>query len=242
MKKRESLRYLLLSLLLVGIMSGTLPAQVRYAQNATDSLVFISGRVLSAKDSTPVTARIRFRKLPHGDDVGVSSSNKVGAYQMPVLNERSYMFEAIAEGYVPLRQQIDIFDFDHDQLVRKDFMMEPVRIGQIMEFDNILFEQSEAILMQQSYPLLDRLVDMMIHNPRLIIQLEGHTDFRGPAQANKRLSGERVTVIRNYLINKGIQKDRVKTRAFGGSNPLSTDDTPEARQLNRRVEIRILQE
>jgi OmpA-OmpF porin, OOP family len=242
MKKRDSFRYLLLSLLFFGVLSGALVAEEAHAQHAPDSLVFISGRVLSAKDSTPVMARIRFRKLPFGDDVGVSSSNKAGSYQMPVLNERSYMFEAIAEGFVPLRQQIDIHDFDHDQLVRKDFMMEPVRIGQIMEFENILFEQSEAILLQPSYFLLDKLVDMMMENPRLIIQLEGHTDFRGPAQANKRLSGERVTVIRNYLVNKGIQKDRVRTKAFGGSSPLSTEDTPEARQLNRRVEIRILQE
>lgn len=242
MKKMYSLRYLLLTILFFGVLSGVLTAEKAFAQNAPDSLVFISGRVLSAKDSTPVLARIRFRKLPFGDDVGVSSSNKAGSYQMPVLNERSYMFEAIAEGFMPLRQQIDIFDFDQDQQVRKDFMMEPVRIGQIMAFDNILFEQSEAILLQASYPLLDRLVDMMMENPRLIIQLEGHTDFRGPAQANKRLSGERVTIIRNYLINKGIQKDRVKTKAFGGSTPLSTDDTSEARQLNRRVEIRILQE
>ncbi|AHM61299.1 ompa/motb domain protein [Flammeovirgaceae bacterium 311] len=242
MEMKKITRILLLSVLFFGLLPGGLFAEEVFAQGGPDSLVFISGRIISAKDSTPVVAKIRFRKLPHGDDVGVSVSNKTGTYQMPVLNERSYGFEVIAEGYIPLRQQVDIYDFNRDQLVQKDFLMEPVRVGQIMAFDNFLFDQSQAILLAESYPTLDKLVDLMMDNPTLVIQLEGHTDFRGPVRANRVLSAERVEVIRNYLVNKGIQKDRVKTKAFGGSMPLSKEDTAEARQLNRRVEIRILQE
>lgn len=241
-EKKASMRILLLSLAFFGMLPICLFAEGAFAQSSPDSLVFISGRVISAKDSTPIVAKIRFKKLPYGDDVGVSSSNKTGTYQMPVLNERSYMFEAIAEGFVPLRQQVDIFDFNQDQLVQKDFILMPARVGQIMEFDNFLFDQSQAILLPESYPTLDKLVDVMMENRTLVIQLEGHTDFRGPANANRKLSGERVNVIRNYLINKGIQKERVRTKAFGGTQPIDTDDTPEARQRNRRVEIRILQE
>lgn len=242
MKTLTHLRILSIFSLFLGLLAACLAMPQAYAQPSPDSLVFISGRVINAKDSTPVVAKIRFRKLPHGDDVGVSSSNQSGNYQMPVLNERSYMFEAIADGFVPLKQRVDIYDFNNDQLVKKDFILVPERVGQILEFDNFHFGQSQAILLSESYSTLDRLVDLMMENRSLVIQLEGHTDFRGPAMANRRLSGERVNVIRNYLINKGIEKDRVKTKAFGGSQPLSKEDTPEARQLNRRVEIRILQE
>ena len=243
MEKKTTKQFLLLPFLFFSLLPISLFAQEASAQKSgADSLVFISGRVLSAKDSTPIVAKIRFRKLPHGDDVGVSNSNKTGTYQMPVINDRSYMFETMAEGYIPLRQQVDIYDFNKDQLIEKDFILVPERVGQIMEFDNFLFDQSQAILLPESYPTLDRLVDVLVENPTLVIQLEGHTDFRGPANANRRLSGERVEVIRNYLINKGIQKDRVKTRAFGGSLPLSKEDTEEARQMNRRVEIRVLHE
>lgn len=243
MEKKTTKRFLLLSLLFFGLLPISLFAQQASAQKSgADSLVFISGKVLSAKDSTPIVAKIRFRKLPNGDDVGVSNSNKTGSYQMPVINERSYLFEAMAEGFIPLRQQVDIYDFNKDQLIEKDFILVPERVGQIMEFDNFLFDQSQAILLPESYPTLDRLVDVLVENPTLVIQLEGHTDFRGPANANRRLSGERVEVIRNYLVNKGIQKDRVKTKAFGGTTPLSKEDTEEARQKNRRVEIRVLHE
>lgn len=207
-----------------------------------DSVVTITGIVINAKDNTPVSARIRYKKLPHGDDVGIFTSRQNGIYEMPVMNLQSYLFEAEANGYYPLKQQVHINDFNQDRLIEKNFYMEPLRVGQIMDFDNILFEQSESILLQESYPVLDKLVDILTTNASMVIQLEGHTDFRGPAKANRKLANNRVKLIRNYLINKGIHRKRVKTKAFGGTMPISTEDTPEARQLNRRVEIRILEE
>lgn len=207
-----------------------------------DSVVTITGIILNAKDSTPVVARIRYKKLPHGDDVGIFTSRHNGLYEMPVINLQSYLFEAEANGYYPLKQQIHINDFNNDRLIEKNFYMQPLRVGQIMEFDNILFEQSESILLEESYQVLDKLVDILTRNPDMVIQLEGHTDFRGPAKANRKLSLNRVKVIRNYLLNKGVNRKRVKTKAFGGTKPISTSDTPEASQLNRRVEIRILEE
>ncbi|WP_017730203.1 OmpA family protein [Nafulsella turpanensis] len=207
-----------------------------------DSLVLICGSVLNAHDSTPVVARIRYKKMPYGDDVGIFVSKTNGTFEMPVLDRNSYMFETDAEGYYPLRQQVEVRDFNGDNRIEKNFILVPLRVGQIMDFDNILFQQSEAILLQESYDVIDRLVDILMHNPSMVIQLEGHTDFRGPARANKRLSRNRVKVIRDYLINKGIDRDRVETKAFGGSRPISREDSPEGRKLNRRVEIRILEE
>jgi outer membrane protein OmpA-like peptidoglycan-associated protein len=81
---------------------------------------------------------------------------------------------------------------------------------------------------------------MMLENPTMIIQLEGHTDYLGNAKENLKLSQQRVESIRGYLSEKGISKSRLKTKAFGGLQPLSRDNTPEAHRLNRRVEVRIL--
>lgn len=207
-----------------------------------DSVVLIKGTIINANDSTPVVAHIRYKKLPYGDDVGIFVSRQNGNYEMPVVNLSSYIFEAKAEGYYPLRQQVDINDFNNDKLILKNFVLQPLRIGQIMDFDNFLFEQSEAILLSESYPVLDKLVDLLVANPDMVIQLEGHTDFKGSSRANRKLADRRVKVIRDYLINKGIERKRVKTKAFGGTKPLSTEGTPGASKINRRVEIRILEE
>lgn len=75
----------------------------------------------------------------------------------------------------------------------------------------------------------------------MVIQLEGHTDYLGPAKQNLELSEKRVLAVKDYLVSKGINKARIKTKAFGGTKPLSKEDTPEAHAANRRVEVRVLQ-
>ena len=82
---------------------------------------------------------------------------------------------------------------------------------------------------------------MMNDNSNMVIQLEGHTDYQGDAKENAKLSQGRVDAVKSYLVSKGIQKSRIKTKAFGGTQPLSRDDTPEAHRMNRRVELRILE-
>ncbi|MEM8895354.1 MAG: OmpA family protein, partial [Bacteroidota bacterium] len=76
--------------------------------------------------------------------------------------------------------------------------------------------------------------------PDKIIQLEGHTDFQGNSAANMQLSQDRVDAVKEYLVDNGIKKNRVLTKAFGGTQPLSTERTDEAKASNRRVEVRII--
>ncbi len=89
---------------------------------------------------------------------------------------------------------------------------------------------------------MDELAAMMKANPKVEIQLEGHTDNQGRAEANLKLSQDRVDAVKKYLSSKGINRDRIKTKAFGGTQPLSIDKTEEARALNRRVEMRVLKD
>jgi OmpA-OmpF porin, OOP family len=112
--------------------------------------------------------------------------------------------------------------------------------GEAIRLSHLIFSQGKAYIEPQSYQELDEVVSMMKDNERIIIQLEGHTDHVGSAEANFKLSEKRVEAVKKYFVSKGISKNRVKTKAFGGSQPLTHEMTPEARNLNRRVEMRIL--
>ena len=81
---------------------------------------------------------------------------------------------------------------------------------------------------------------MMKDNPKLVIQLEGHTDNQGNPKMNMDLSQQRVDNVKKYLASKGVEKDRIKTKAFGGTKPILNANSNEARALNRRVEMRVL--
>jgi outer membrane protein OmpA-like peptidoglycan-associated protein len=72
--------------------------------------------------------------------------------------------------------------------------------------------------------------------------LEGHTDSQGNPGSNLKLSQSRVEAVKKYLVKKGVSKKRVKTKAFGGTQPLRNEMTPEDRVMNRRVEMRILRD
>ena len=111
----------------------------------------------------------------------------------------------------------------------------------MLRLDNLIFDVGNSKIDPESNTELDVLVNLMRENPRMIIQLEGHTDYLGDSRANMRLSQQRVESVKSYLGNKDIARSRIKTKAFGGTQPLSRDNTPEAHRLNRRVEVRILE-
>ena len=114
-------------------------------------------------------------------------------------------------------------------------------VGKVMRLDALIFQQRSAIISPESYPELNSVAEMLHSNPKMVIQLEGHTDTRGDAKLNLKLSQQRVDAVRDYLLKRGVAKIRVKTKAFGGTMPLSKENTEEAHKLNRRVEARILE-
>jgi outer membrane protein OmpA-like peptidoglycan-associated protein len=94
-------------------------------------------------------------------------------------------------------------------------------------------------LLEESFAELDAVVDFMKINPKVEIELEGHTDNRGDARKNVVLSQQRVAKIKSYLVSKGIPSKRIKGKGFGGSRPIASSDSEEARKMNRRVDFLI---
>ena len=76
----------------------------------------------------------------------------------------------------------------------------------------------------------------MDDNESLEIEIHGHTDNQGEEDYNQTLSENRAKAVYNYLIGKGIAKERLSYKGFGESKPIATNDTKEGRQLNRRTE------
>jgi len=105
----------------------------------------------------------------------------------------------------------------------------------------IYFEFNSAELLDPSFDQMNKLLVLLKENPRLRIEIRGHTDNVGTKQYNRKLSIARAAAVYNYLIDAGIEKTRMKYRGFGNDVPVATNDTEEGRQLNRRVEILIVE-
>ncbi len=102
------------------------------------------------------------------------------------------------------------------------------------------FELNSAKLTEGSYPILYGAVQYLNQYPELKIEIQGHTDNTGSESYNQKLSEKRATVVRNYLMSKGISPSRMTVKGYGESNPVSDNSTPEGRSLNRRIEFKII--
>ncbi|MEQ8470334.1 MAG: OmpA family protein [Marinoscillum sp.] len=207
---------------------------------ASDSYVKVFGKVLSKKDSSAVSASILYEKLPYYDDMGMNKSNSEGQFEFYLVLGKSYNIKITQPGFLQYTSELMVSDDDEDAVMNTNFYIEPEEEPELMTLDNLIFGRGSAVISASSYESLDELVAYLEDRPNMVIQLEGHTDFAGNADANMRLSQARVESVKDYLEDKGVKKNRVLTKAFGGTQPLTTERTDEAKTKNRRVEVRVL--
>ncbi len=102
--------------------------------------------------------------------------------------------------------------------------------------DGVNFEVNSATIDRGSYPRLDRVVEYMEHKPAARIRISGHTDNVGNPRQNQRLSERRAQAVREYLVSKGIDGDRIEAVGYGDTQPVAPNDSDEGRSRNRRIE------
>jgi outer membrane protein OmpA-like peptidoglycan-associated protein len=208
-----------------------------------DTLTYAEGSIVNAETQQPVLARITYTSLPYGNIVGMVSGDR---YSFPMFNGDKYAIVIEANGFMPAKYMLDPTEANEGNRVIKNIELvagsekkhEP---GEVMLLNNLIFQVGNSRISPESYPELDLVVNMMTEHDNMVIQLEGHTDYQGDSAENMKLSRKRVDAVKEYLVAHGIKSKRIQTKAFGGTMPLSRDNTPEAHRMNRRVELRILQ-
>lgn len=208
-----------------------------------DSLIYAEGSILNAATKEPVSARVTYQSLPYGNKLGTLNNDK---YSFPMFDNEKYSIVVEAPGFTTAKYMLDPAEANEDKKVIRNIELvtgeiKKHEVGHVMRLDNVIFPVGRSRISEDSYSELNLVVDMMKENKTMVIQLEGHTDYQGNPKDNLKLSKARVESVKSYLTSQGIAKNRVKTKAFGGTMPLSRDNTPEAHRLNRRVELRILE-
>jgi outer membrane protein OmpA-like peptidoglycan-associated protein len=109
-----------------------------------------------------------------------------------------------------------------------------------MAFDNLEFETGKDIIKVGSLPSLTELAEVLVKKPEWRLQITGHTDNVGDDQKNMILSKKRAEAVKNFMVSKGIVADRLFPLYFGETMPIAPNESPEGRQKNRRVEMKII--
>ena len=218
----------------------------------------LSGKVLDAETNQPVSAKIICDL--DGEEQAYDSlyTSRSGYYEF-LLKPGSFVYHISAPGYEDYEQSLDLSFWKKD--IEQNFYLEPVKQevniepeekiekeiedlelvdAKTIRLNNVYFPTGKAEIINNSYRELDKLVKMMREKPEMRIRVDGHTDNQGDSEKNKELSQKRAEAVKTYLVEKGIDEERITCKGWGDTKPVAKNSTESSRQKNRRVEITIL--
>lgn len=215
--------------------------KVKVSLNARpEPVVLVKGTVYNSITKQPIEAKITYHELSSDLELGIARSNPDnGEYEIIMARGKKYSFYAEKKGFYSVREHLDKIKLVEYQEIDMDLYLAPLAPGSSIRLNNIFFKKGTGTILKESYPELDRLVGIMNANPTLEIEIEGHTDGLGSVNSSIKLSEERVESVKEYLVNRSIDKKRISGTGYGGARPIVNNSTEENRAKNRRVEIKI---
>jgi len=109
--------------------------------------------------------------------------------------------------------------------------------GTVVTLSGVFFAPNKSELKRGGLRNVEKLAAVLKDNPAQSVLIEGYTDSKGSAAHNQKLSERRADAVRSALVKLGVSADRIKTQGYGEENPVASNNTPENRQMNRRVEV-----
>jgi outer membrane protein OmpA-like peptidoglycan-associated protein len=212
-------------------------------------IVMVTGNVYNAKTKMPLSASLIYETLPDGTEAGNGISSAIdGSFKIVLPYDKNYLIRATADKFFAQSENLNL-----DSLVKigyreihKDLYLMPIEIGQIVRLNNVFFDFDKWDLRPESFVELDRVVKLLQENPAIEIEMSAHTDSHGSDEYNFKLSDNRARSVMEYILSKGIASSRIISHGYGETVPVAPNsnadgsDNPENRQLNRRVEFKIL--
>ncbi|MFP4449107.1 MAG: OmpA family protein [Bacteroidales bacterium] len=202
--------------------------------------VRFTGKVLSRKDSLPVSSTVQCFDLSGKYKGQAYKTGEEGEFSFSLPGDGQYRVTAEKENFVPQSVHLDLEYFEGEN-IEKDIYIAPIEKGMKINLNNVFFAFDEATLKNKSYGELDKVVEFLQANPDVKIRVEGHADSKGTESYNYLLSKDRAEAVRKYFIDQGIAKDRIETKALGETQPVAENKGEKGRSLNRRVEFVIIE-
>jgi outer membrane protein OmpA-like peptidoglycan-associated protein len=204
------------------------------------TLIQLTGQVINQKTKEPMAARLLIKsKFNPSDTLSIDYDPYVGDYSFMWPAKKAFTVQIKKAGYF---SKVEHFDFTSEKnylLVNRNFFLQMVEKNKVYSLANISFDQGKADLKPGFEAELEKVMAILSDNDQYTLLLEGHTDNQGDWNDNLKLSLERVENVKAYLVSKGVNANRIKTKGWGGSRPLANNFVEETRKNNRRVEFTI---
>jgi peptidoglycan-associated lipoprotein len=204
----------------------------------------VGGRVLYAENDLPAEGAILKLFDENGVLVAEAVTGPDGKYSFGLESDHIYTLECIKFGYPDQEIELDTKTADAT-MFKSDFRLFKMEEGTVVRLDNIYYDYDKWEIRSDAAIELNKLVTIMEDNPSMTIELGSHTDSRGSPAYNSALSQKRAQAVVDYLTDKGVAKNRIKSKGYGESKILNkcvegAECSEDDHQLNRRTEFKIL--
>lgn len=201
----------------------------------------ITCRVFDKKTGKRINANIKIEDLATNEEVMSDEADTLKGFEIKTKEVGEYEIYAQVAGYLGNHEHLSIQLDKDDVTITKDIYLEPIEVGVVVKLDNIFFETNKAVLKEESFPALKKVLKVMADAPNIKVEIAGHTDNVGSDSYNLKLSDDRAASVVTYLVDNGVDKKQLVSKGYGETTPVETNDTEEGRQNNRRVEFKILE-
>lgn len=210
-------------------------------QKVLDRTLLLSGSVIDTTGGVePIVAKLEFYDPSTGERDATVISDTIGSYMVSLPEPKLYAIEINASGYLYYLDILDYSSVSGDEKLSQDFFLRKVEVGTRVVLDHIYFETGKAVLRPESYEALNQVLRFLENNPSLKLEISGHTDNTGSDRINQKLSKDRAAAVVLYLVQKGIDHEKLESKGYADTQPVASNSTSEGRQQNRRVEFKVL--
>ncbi len=207
----------------------------------SNKTIYLTGFVYDFETKKPLEAKIEVYNLASEEDTPLTifSSDPVTGKYFSILPENKRIALYVErEGYLFESRSFEVEE-NNSNSIRQDFYLKTMKAGNTVRLNNIFFEFDSDRLTDESKTELNKVVRFLNSNPDIKITISGHTDDVGSTEYNQRLSEKRAKAVYDFLINHGIEPEKLTYKGYGESKPLVSNTDEKSRQMNRRIEFSI---
>jgi outer membrane protein OmpA-like peptidoglycan-associated protein/tetratricopeptide (TPR) repeat protein len=206
------------------------------------SVTLLKGVVRNAETRKPLFANIEITDNEMNKVIASFTSNsETGSYMVALPSGKNYGLAVKAPGHLFYSENIDVRDNTEYQETYKEIDLNEILVGNKVVLNNIFFQFGKSELSEASTIELKSITTLLNNQPKLRIEISGHTDNIGSAEVNKMLSEARAKAVVAYLVEAGIAANRLTYVGYGFDQPVTSNATAEGRAANRRTEFKVIE-
>ena len=206
-----------------------------YEEARPDKVLLLKGKLKDKKTDEPVRARIELKNVNTKKIIEIPVDTFSGKYASVVSFEDDYIMTIKKRGYAYESRYIANVDSVIDEPINMDIEIKEIEVGESYKLNDIYFATNSYELTSESNVVIDGFIEFLEENYTVDVAIHGYTDNVGSSESNLILSENRAQAVYNYLLENGVNDDRLSYEGFGEEQPVASNENSAGRAKNRRT-------